>query len=71
MGHADAEPMASKMVLCLPGRENNHSECLKHYERCDCSLCVVLRDVARMEDDAAQHDRFKNVRDEEAYNPGS
>jgi hypothetical protein len=68
MGRADAERMASKMVLCRPCRENNHGECLKPYERCDCSLCVVLRDVARMEDDAAQHDRFKNVSDD-AHNP--
>jgi hypothetical protein len=43
---------------------------MKHYERCDCSLCAVLRDVARMEDDAAQHDRFKNVSDDDADNPG-
>jgi hypothetical protein len=70
MGRANAERMPSKMVLCRPCRENNHSECLMHYERCDCSLCVMLRDVARMEDDAAQHDRFKNVSDDDAHNPG-
>jgi hypothetical protein len=40
MGRAAAERMASKVVLCRPCRENNHSECLKRYERCDCSLCV-------------------------------
>jgi len=33
--------MASKMVLCLPGRENNQTECLKQTCR-PASFCPAL-----------------------------
>jgi hypothetical protein len=52
--------MASKVVLCRPCRDNNHSECLKRHEGCDCSLRVVLRNTTG----------FKNVSDDDAHNPG-
>jgi hypothetical protein len=60
MGRAAAERMASKVVLCRPCRDNNHSECLKRHEGCDCSLRVVLRNTTG----------FKNVSDDDAHNPG-
>jgi hypothetical protein len=64
----DRTPQAVKamteiIIICAPCSDNRHEECVRHYERCDCSLCAVLDVIAEMESDAAHHDDFKNLKE--------